>query len=523
MFHWTGQAWYPSAVRTLGIIRVAVVCAALSPMTGCGDDGPAAVDSDAAPPADAGLDAYVPLPEATACDPAAVAPPLATSLHTSGRDILDAAGRRITLRGVASGGRSKFAPYSPFDYTDGGYDAALAVYLDRAATWGIDVLRVPFSWQAAEPSPGVWDEVYLARYDALLDAAWARGLWTIVEFHQDVYAESFCGDGFPMWTLVDPDPPRHDCPGWFNAYFNSNKVKGAFNDFWDDVRGTRTAFRAMWQRMAERHRDRPGVIGYEVINEPSAGTTPALTWEREVLSPFYTEMIALLQAADPDALVFVDVSGVAGAGANSELPRPDGSGIVFAPHYYDPGSLFGGALNRDVTGALQRWADVGIAWETPVFLGEMGIAVEHPQAVAHLQRHLEALDNLDMHGTWWEYSVAAELWNGENLSIVEASGAETDLVDALARPFVQALAGERGSVTYDADARRLTVEYTPAAAGSSESGADVTEIALPSRQYAAGARVGGQGFCASIVDGKLLIRAEPGTASVRMTVEPAGG
>src|SRR4051812_47637321 len=75
-------------------------------------------------------------------------------LRTDGTRLVDSLGRTVVLRGVDAGGRSKFAPFAPFDYPDGGYQSALDAYLDRAAAWGIDVLRVPFTWAAVEPQPG---------------------------------------------------------------------------------------------------------------------------------------------------------------------------------------------------------------------------------------------------------------------------------------------------------------------------------------------------------------------------------
>lgn len=42
-------------------------------------------------------------------------------------------------------------------------------------------------------------------------------------------------------------------------------MDAAFDAFWEDRSGVRTAFAAMWDRMAERHADRPGVIGFEIL------------------------------------------------------------------------------------------------------------------------------------------------------------------------------------------------------------------------------------------------------------------
>src|SRR5580693_2581777 len=174
------------------------------------------------------ITALAPLPGCHASEPAAppagtcslTPPALASSqLRADGTALRDALGRVVVLRGVDAGGRSKLAPFAPFDFTGDGYDAALGAYLDRAASWGINALRVPFVWAAVEPTEGTYDPAFLARYDALLDGAWARGMFTIVDFHQDVYADVYCGDGFPDWTLPGPLPaPAHDCPDWGGEY-----------------------------------------------------------------------------------------------------------------------------------------------------------------------------------------------------------------------------------------------------------------------------------------------------------------
>ena len=41
----------------------------------------------------------------------------------------------------------------------------------------------------------------------------AHGMYTVVDFHQDVYSEVYCGDGFPGWTVADAGPPPPRLPG----------------------------------------------------------------------------------------------------------------------------------------------------------------------------------------------------------------------------------------------------------------------------------------------------------------------
>ena len=441
-------------------------------------------------------------------------------LHAEGTRLRDALGRVVVLRGVDAGGRSKLPPFAPFDFTEGTYDHELQTYLDRAASWGINTLRVPFTWEAVEPTEGADDEAFLKRYDALLDAAWKRGMFTIIDFHQDIYAAVLCGDGFPAWTLPGPhSAPHHDCPGWGTKYLTDPDVRAAFDAFWADGSPARTAYEKLWDRLVARYRDRPGVIGFEPFNEPAPGTADPELWEATTLTTFYTDLGARIHAAAPEALVFVDPSGVDSVLLTTSLSRPAGEGFVFAPHYYQPSALDGlTSAPERVRLDLQRWANVGKTWNVPVLLGEFGTTNSTPDASGYLTAHFDALDALGMSGTAWEYSVAKELWNGEDLSLVGGDGVENPMAASIIRPFPRAVAGDSAVVSYDAASRKLELRYVPASSGGSD-GTSVTEIALPERAYPAGYEVAITGGCFDrSVPGALLVQADPGAGSVEVTV-----
>lgn len=449
------------------------------------------------------------------------------ALRAEGRDLVDALGRTVTLRGTNTGGRSKFAPYLPFDTAPddaAAFEADLAAYLDRLVDWGFDVARVPFSWAALEPTPGQDDEAWLARYDALLDASWARGVWTIVDFHQDVYAEPFCGDGFPSWTLEEPGPSRQDCPEWFNGYLFDEDVAAAFDAFWQDApapgdpsRGIQEAWRAMWLRMAERHANRPGVLGYELINEPDWGTAQQETWASDTLAVAYDELTAAIQAVDPDALVFLDTTWYDGVTGGTDLPRPTAPNVVLAPHFYltylvaedvvpDPYAVGPG---------LEPWGALSDAWDLPVLIGECGVEHSREGATPYVEAHVDAFDALGLHATWWEYSASEELWNDEDLSLVEADGKErAALLDGLLRPYVRALAGELLERTWDAAARTLTVRWRP-------TGEAPTELAFPARQLGDSPSVTGSGGCYAIRAGRVLVQPDPSAEEVTVVLGPS--
>jgi endoglycosylceramidase len=479
--------------------------AAMPAVAGCSSAPPAT----ASPPLDAGKDAA----KADAGPPGAcvlAAPtPGDWRLHVDGQVLRDALGRVVFLRGVAAGSRSKFAPYVPFDFATTSYPAALGAFMDRAQSWGIDAMRLVFTWAALEPVQGQYDMTWLSRYQQLVDAAWARGMWVVVDFHQDVYSESFCGDGFPSWTIPNAPAAAHDCPNWNSEYFGAT-VQQAFDAFWKAGSPVMTEYLAAWDTMIARFKDEPGVVGFEPINEPAAGSQAMDTFEATTLTSFYTQMLARMRQAAPSTLVFLDASPIDATTLTTSLGRPGGDGIVFAPHFYPfdttPSNV---AMN------LQPWAQVGVSWNVPVFLGEFGEPRATMGVVDYDTAVSAALDSLGMSGTQWEYSQSSEEWNSESYEVVAADGTEYPIAQVLVRPFARAVAGSSITQSWDAAKSTFTLSYQPAAGGT-------TEVQLPSRAYPQGLRVDVTGGCydSGSMPGRLLVQADANAAKVTLTITP---
>lgn len=443
------------------------------------------------------------------------------SITAEGR-LMDAAGRDVVMRGINTGGRSKFAPFLPFEVADptdlqAVRDAA-DVYYGRLPAWGLDTVRMPFSWEALEPVPGEYDTDYLARYQAMLDAAWALRLRVIVDFHQDVYASPFCGDGFPPWSIPTPDPPAptHDCPQWFAGYFSNADVRESFDRFWSDADGLQARFVDMWLVMIDAVGEHPAVVGLEPMNEPGWGTMDDLeAFEQDVLQPFYTDVALELRTAAPDLLVLYDDPGVDATGAGAHF-RPDGEGLVHAPHRYDPSLLFGDAWSGlDPAPALESAAAFGAEAGVPVLLGEFGYADGAEGGDQWLTVVMDVIDERRMSATLWEYSTSPELWNGEDLSVTEADGTERAILDAYVRPWLRAVAGRAGSFSWDGDSGVLQASWT-ASDG-------VTEVVVPARRFPSGPtsiELQGQGACYTwdAARGQLRVIAPPDTA-VSLTLQ----
>ena len=428
-------------------------------------------------------------------------------LSADGTVLRDSLGRAVYLRGLNMGGRSKFAPFSPFDYQPGGFQPALDAYLDRAAGWGIDVARVPFTWEAVEPTQGSDDAEFLSRYDALLAGLWARGIRSIVDFHQDVYAQVYCGDGFPAWTLPPPYPaPHHDCPDWGRRYLEDADVIAAFDRFWDAGSPVQAEYGSLWDRVAARYANTPGVIGFELFNEPGWGSAAIDPWEQTVLSPFIETMAARVHAVAPNGLVFFEGAGADGLLDITYLERPSGTGLVYAPHYYQ---LAPDAAK--VRPDMKYFVDRATGWNVPVVFGEFGVGANQADAGELMTAHWDALEALGVGGTEWEYSTSTELWNSEHNSVAEADGGENLTASALVRIYLRALAGSGLAVTRAAGS--VSWSYIGASG--------VTEIAVPARAVPNGYDVEATGACVdSNHSGVLLVKAAGAGKPVSVTVRP---
>lgn len=88
----------------------------------------------------------------------------------------------------------------------------------------MNAIRLSVSWAALEPVRGQgYDFAYLEKIRGIVRMCASRGIWTLLEFHQDVLC--VCNAGlfvyFPVLT-ADPLPPflqpqfcGHGTPSWF--------------------------------------------------------------------------------------------------------------------------------------------------------------------------------------------------------------------------------------------------------------------------------------------------------------------
>jgi endoglycosylceramidase len=365
--------------------------------------------------------------------PALAAPPL----HVEGRHFKDDAGRTVVLRGVNVAGNSKVPPFMP---------AADPAIFDPLPAFGMNVVRLLFTWEAYEPTEGVHEEAYLDYHAAAARAAWERGLYVIVDFHQDAfsrYSVHGCGDGFPAWALppaLSPALPDNGpgCASWGVQMQSDKDMMAAWTAFHSDAGGVKTRYLAMLESVSERLAAEPGVIGYDLMNEP---------WGDEVadLGPFYEDAAAALRKASPEAIVFVSPHARTSAGSQTGLGRPAFGNLAYSPHFYDASVLlFKSWSGVEPDAPFETMDSKAEEWGVPLFVGEFGAPAPTAEVEAYMNALYRRLDDRFASGAQWVYTpgwteAAKDGWNDEDLSIVDGAGKPR--ANFLVRPYAPKIAG----------------------------------------------------------------------------------
>jgi len=368
--------------------------------------------------------------------------PATAQVRADGRHFRAADGRYVLLRGVNATGDAKVPPFKAL---------TSPALLDPLPGWGINTIRFLFNWEAFEPAPCDFSEDYLAYYEQGVKWAAERGIYVIVDFHQDAfsrYALHGCGEGAPLWALTDrvtPATPDNgpNCAGWGTKATFSAENYLVFRRFFKDDKQALSHYVAMLGRVASRLAQYPNVIGYDMLNEPWSNAA--------TLNPFYARAGATIRQMYPSAMLFFEpelpVIGPLLPVAFSAVKPPPLGNVVLAPHYYN-GELF--ALKfwlGDSPGrVLDKWKSKADAWNIPMLLGEFGVFPEVKNSAAYIAAIYQWLDRGLVSGTQWSYTPgwteqAKDGWNNENLSIVDS---RLQLRSAVfqPRPYPQKTAGK---------------------------------------------------------------------------------
>ena len=381
-------------------------------------------------------------------------------LRVAGRFFRDETDRIVLLRGINVAGTAKVPPFASLnDMAD----------LDPLRDWGFNVIRLLFIWEAYEPQPGEYNETYLQNQLAVAEAAWERGLFVVVDIHQDGFSRHLaggCGSGFPLWALppnVQPDTPDNSdrCHGWHAQVLLDPDMHATFSAFYADTYGVRTRYLEMLSRISGVFRDVPGVVGYDLFNEPWG-------WEKTELGPLYEDAAVVVRAEHPTAILFVEGHVTTNTGVDQTgLEKPTFDNFAYAPHFYDGAAMLANAWSG-LTAAMDLgfWTMTNKAeeWDVPLVLGEFGLAATAGGAADYVAACYARLDEHLASGMYWNYSPRwspsiKDGWNGEDFSVVDDQGAPRATLPY--RGYARRIAGLPQELKVTANSVELAWKHQP--------------------------------------------------------------
>ena len=410
----------------------------------------------------------------------------------------DANGRYVLFRGVNFGPRSKIPPYLPVYPLKNGVFSMRTLrdelkkvdgLLTDLKDLGFNVVRLVVQWKALAPDPTtVASKRYLDAVRTIVQKLFTLGIYSLIDFHQDIASERYGGDGFPDWAIVNPPSPpavvkpwtgwqtRYGCISWPPAL--SREVRKTLQSFWKDqttncsnVFPAQTMLVETIRATAQAFKNLPGVLGYEPFNEPDPVGIREQEFEENYLGPFYCKVINQIGAVDKGAFVFIEprvdwTVFKRPSRVETFLPRTfPGNRTVFSFHYYDSCTAFlSDALNRsdNMSGKLAFWLEIlektlSAAAQRHLipFLSEYGCDYDgkhawqasvkanshsYPrQSRAYTDLSLQVIEKRLLNSTLWSFDLYAtekhnDNWNNEDSSLLDWRRRIRD-PDVVARPY----------------------------------------------------------------------------------------
>ncbi len=415
-------------------------------------------------------------------------------------------GRVVFLRG------SSIAARTSQTFAELGFDERNAQLL---SAMGVNVMRVGVNWANLEPQPNLFDDGYIDSVADAIKILAKYGIYSIVDFHQDQFSQApGYGNGAPEWATMKRGTTTPECGFPQNVLAPITDCRTDINEaaasFWRNevIAGEKAwdHFANMLNHVVTRLKPLgPCILGYEVYNEPHPGMPwpdcfqdPTLyypvigckTFETTQLAVFYKAMIPVIQAADPNAIVFYEPAVYFDYDAPVHLPPLGFKNVAFAFHMYD--YISPGGMEAQVQLSLYY----GDKFGTPVIVTEFGASGD----VNYLNMGSAALDSAMLSGTHWTYQNNADwifstggqmvLPDPSDQAIVvdmskDLSGTNVHwgIAGAISRPYPEAVSGTPIAFSYDPQSGVFTLMYAPDRVGS------LTDISIPSFTFPNGYKV----------------------------------
>jgi endoglycosylceramidase len=135
------------------------------------------------------------------------------SIDPEARVMRDADDRHVIFHGVNV--VYKVDPYIPGTEN---FDAQTSLDdedIDNLVKWGFNFVRLGVMWEGVETAEGVYNEKYLADVNALVTKLGEKGIYTLIDSHQDAITRLNCGEGMPTFRAKQVLDHGMNCLGTY--------------------------------------------------------------------------------------------------------------------------------------------------------------------------------------------------------------------------------------------------------------------------------------------------------------------
>jgi len=399
-------------------------------------------------------------------------------------------------------------------------------HLDNLQSWGFNVIRLGMMWSGVATGPYVVNSTYLSIMDKIIDNLGKRGIYVILDMHQDVLSSKFGSyDGAPLWLVNSLPKTKHPYPwplkkkpaSWGENYV-TYAVGEAFENIYQNKSGAVDHLIFFWQTVAKRYGQKYNVLGYELINEPWPGNVfsdPLLFFPAQAgsknLQPLYDQLADAIDKVDKKTMIFYEpvtwgmiLTGKTLGSGFTHVPGGDKmrDRAVFSYHYY---CWFAGSFDknpfpiwlRDLCDHLffphviETVVEDTKATGGGMFLTEFGLCnANAPKTSTEYQECLSVLRTTDMLSLSWTY------WDSE---FYFANGSiNTENVELFSRPYAMAIEGQPLLSQFDSQAKVYQLAFIPTPNST-------TFIFVPDIHYPHG-YTATSSSCSSSDDGKNFVK-----------------
>lgn len=394
------------------------------------------------------------------------------SLDPESLNFKDSLGRERFFHGVNVVYKS--SPYHPNPTGPLTHDSFSLADIENLEEWGFNIIRLGTMWPGVEPERTKYNESYLDVIETIVNNSADHGIYSLLDFHQDVYSPKYCGEGIPLWASITGEsawlfprplqwtpfnlsseglPSNEDCGKFAWATFYLASATGsAFQNLYDNYDGLQDALGLFWKKIAERFHSFDKVFGYELINEPWAGDhlsnplrlLPGYA-DKHNLGPMYDNLNNYIREIDDKHIVFfepvtwddfIPMGFEHAPGGNDFANR---SAISY--HYYQLPCL---NLRWEISGRQkdqQRLRVGSICTEFDIFTNDFN----------DISQSLDLFDDYLQSWIGWDYK-------NSNFYLQNFT-ANLTYIRVISRTYAQAVAGKTKSMKFDSNTRDFSLSY----------------------------------------------------------------